>query len=367
MATVLARSANVQLNRLTDNPRIYKNTIRHKDREKHSLSLCLIHKSWDLKSMISERDFQQERLANYMHYVPYYTTFNKLYSAKELYKGFDPEDNSTFATCYDQQVYKHFLEKGKRTMHPLELVSRGIHDLCITEALNQVLERYEKKKVVAVMGGSAMLRTDKNYRDIVNLSKQLTEQGTLMISGGGSGAMEATALGGLLAGYSEKAIDHALQMLSVAPSFACKGYINASFDVLNKYPQKPEYESLTIPTWLYGHEPTTPFAKYIAKYFDNSIREETLLSVSYGGIIFTPGSAGTMQEIFQEAVQNHYLVYDLSSPMVFLNTKFWTHDMPVYPFLRYLSETGKYRNLMLHITDDPQDVVQIIKDFQEKK
>ena len=31
---------------------------------------------------------------------------------------------------------------------------------------------------------------------------------------------------------------------------------------------------LGIPTWLYGHEPTTPFARVIAKYFQNSIREK---------------------------------------------------------------------------------------------
>ena len=67
--------------------------------------------------------------------------------------------------------------------------------------------------------------------------------------------------------------------------------------------QQTKYVSLGIPTWLYGHEPSTPFATHIAKYFVNSVREDTILTVAYGGIIFTPGSAGTLQEIFQEAVQ----------------------------------------------------------------
>lgn len=318
--------------------------------------------------MITEKRKEEfGRLANYMEYVPYNTTVNDLYSAEELYKGYDPEDSTTFDTCYDQLVYRHYIETGKRTQHPLESVARASHDFYITCALNEVLGRYDKKSVVAVMGGNAMLRTDDNYRNIVTLSKTLTEQGALMISGGGSGAMEATALGGLLAGYSDKSIDHALQMLSVAPCPHNKGYMKTAFEVLRRYPHKPEYESLTIPTWLYGHEPSSPFAKYIAKYFDNSIREDTLLTVSYGGIIFTPGSAGTMQEIFQEAVQNHYLVYDFPSPMIFLDSKFWTKEIPVYPFLKDLTERCKYKNLLLHLTDDPMEAVSIINRFRHNE
>lgn len=300
-----------------------------------------------------------------MDLVPYITTVESLYTAESLYKGYDISDSSTFAQCYDQQVYNYYVETGKRTEKPLEMLCRGLHDLGITRALNELLGCYDRKKVVAVMGGNAMMRTDPNYRKIVVLSKTLTEQGTLMVSGGGSGAMEATALGGLLAGYPDSAVDDALQMLSVAPCPHSKGYMKTAFLVLERYPHLDEYDSLTIPTWLYGHEPSTPFARYIAKYFDNSIREDTLLTISYGGIIFTPGSAGTMQEIFQEAVQNHYLTYGFASPMIFLDTHFWTNDIPVYPFLQELSSKGRYKNLILNLTDDPMQVVKDINDFQQ--
>ena len=65
-------------------------------------------------------------------------------------------------------------------------------------------------------------------------------------------------------------------------------------------------QSLSIPTWHYGHEPTSPFATHIAKLFQNSIREDGLLTIARQGIVFTRGSAGTLQEVFQDAQQNFY-------------------------------------------------------------
>ena len=50
--------------------------------------------------------------------------------------------------------------------------------------------------------------------------------------------------------------------------------------------------SLGIPTWFYGHEPPNAFSSAIAKYFRNAIREDVLLQVCRGGIVFLPGSAG---------------------------------------------------------------------------
>jgi hypothetical protein len=41
--------------------------------------------------------------------------------------------------------------------------------------------------------------------------------------------------------------------------------------------------SLGIPTWYYGHEPFTPLATHIGKYFQNSLREDGLLAIAAGG------------------------------------------------------------------------------------
>ena len=132
---------------------------------------------------------------------------------------------------------------------------------------------------------------------------------------------------------------------------------------MDRYPRRKDFCSLGIPTWFYGHEPATPFASYIAKYFDNSVREDGLLAIAKGGVIYTPGSAGTMQEIFQDAAQNHYETFGFSSPMVFFGEDYWTRQMPVYELLSRLQEQGKYRNLLLSITDDIESVVDHILSF----
>ncbi|MDO5488101.1 MAG: hypothetical protein Q4F42_06430, partial [Rikenellaceae bacterium] len=98
-------------------------------------------------------------------------------------------------------------------------------------------------------------------------------------------------------------------------------------------------------------EPATPFASHIAKYFDNSIREDGLLAIAKGGVIYSPGSAGTMQEVFQDAAQNHYKTFGFSSPMVFLGREHWTQRIPVYPLLEQLQAEGRYKNLLLSIAD----------------
>ncbi len=56
----------------------------------------------------------------------------------------------------------------------------------------------------------------------------------------------------------------------------------------------------------------------IAKYFNNSIREQGLLSVATSGVIFARGGPGTWQEIMTDAAQNSYLTEGVRSPMVFL-------------------------------------------------
>ncbi len=304
-------------------------------------------------------------LVDYLESVPFYIDRSALYSAPELYEGFDPNDESSFAICYDQRVYAHYISKGKQASQVDESLARTLHDHGMHIALNAFFETHSSKRCVGIMGGHALLRTDTMYREIVLLSKQLTESGYYMLSGGGPGAMEATHLGAWMAGRSSTEVDDALSMLSSAPSFKDKDWLRTAFLVWEKYPQT-KYVSLGIPTWLYGHEPAAVFATHIAKFFENSIREDSILTLAFGGIIYTPGSAGTVQEIFQDAVQNHYLSFGFSSPMIFMGEKFWTQDMPIYPLLEKLMQTGRYKNLILSLNDDIDAVVRKVKEFGEQ-
>ena len=315
--------------------------------------------------MISESKLQKiEHVIDYLQQVPFDASPADLYSGSDLYHGYHPDAFDSYSQCYDQRVYNHFISNGKQAQDIQESLARTLHDHAIHAAMNRFIAEHDERLFIGVMGGHALKRTDEMFRKIVRLSKQLTEDGFYMISGGGPGAMEATHLGAWMAGRTETDLDDALSILSVAPSFNDEGWLSSAFHVMTQYPQE-QYVSLGIPTWLYGHEPSTPFATHIAKFFQNSIREDNILTLPYGGIIYTPGSAGTMQEVFQDAVQNHYLSFGYSSPMIFIGRDFWTYDMPIYPLLERMMETGMYKNLLLTLTDDIDEVVSELHRFRE--
>ena len=147
-------------------------------------------------------------------------------------------------------------------------------------------------------------------------------------------------------------------------------WLDAAFEVRAMFPLSPEDEprctSVALPTWLYGHEPPNAFATHVAKYFDNSVREEGVLAIGMYGIVFAPGSAGTIQEIFQDATQNHYKTYGVVSPMVFLGTKYWTEVKPIYPLLKLLAAGHEYER-WLFISDDVDAIVEHLQAYTRER
>ena len=321
--------------------------------------------------MVINKNLQEiEGMKEWLEAVPYDVTRTRLYDGADLYMGYVPStdeeaDNMSYIHCYDSKVYKHYMTLGKNAKNVNESLARTLHDHGIRKALDAFLEEHDSRRCVGIMGGHALLRTDPLFSRIVLLSKRLTEEGFCMLSGGGPGAMEATHLGAWLAGRTlEEALEAIAILAAEAASFKDRKWLSSALFVMRRFPQS-QYVSLGVPTWLYGHEPSTPFATHIAKFFENSIREDSILTMAFGGIIFTPGSAGTMQEIFQDAVQNHYLSFGISSPMVFLDKQFWTEVMPVYQLLQQLMDSGRYKNLLLSITDDTEEIEKVLKRFQE--
>jgi hypothetical protein len=140
--------------------------------------------------------------------------------------------------------------------------------------------------------------------------------------------------------------------------------------VVARYPAGRAGESLVVPTWFYGNEPTNAFATRVAKYFSNSIREDGLLAIAVSGVVYGPGGAGTRQEVFADANQNHYGTFQLCSPMVFLGTAEYgpmgpppaagSAPPPLFPIVQaYANEN--YRDLLL-AADEPEDVVRFLDD-----
>jgi hypothetical protein len=153
----------------------------------------------------------------------------------------------------------------------------------------------------------------------------------------------------------------AVATLAQAPDGNRAGYDERAREVLQAYPRGKD--SLAIPTWFWGYEPCNLFALHVAKYFSNAIREEVLLATATGGMVFTPGSAGTTQEIFQAAAQNHYGAFGQFCPMVFLGTKRYRRDTKIYDLVKELAKGTKYEKRLM-ISDDPEELVEFLVKVQ---
>lgn len=303
--------------------------------------------------------------------LPYQPYRGSLYTVEELYAGFEPARPGTYADTLDARIYAHWVTQGRASPASiLETLAQRLHDHSVTDAMEELLavaSDGHPRRVVAIMGGHSMLRGQPDYRSVAVLARELTLRGFFMVSGGGPGAMEATHLGAWFARRSEPELDAALALLAKAPSYKDPEWLSRAFEVRAAFPLRPEdvsaCASLGIPTWHYGHEPPNAFATIIAKYFANSVREEGLITIARGGIVYSPGSAGTIQEIFQDACQNHYNTVGVVSPMIFLGREFWTRTRPIYPLVAQLAQGHEYARY-LRITDSVEEVIQTLEEYE---
>ncbi len=296
--------------------------------------------------------------------LPYHSYRPELYTREELMEGWTEEEDLSL----DKRIYDHFVKYGKKNPDIVEALAERLHDHAIDDALTDLLEgRVEKdgqKKVVAVMGGHGTRRDDESYRQVTHLTRRLTAEGYFVASGGGPGTMEAANLGAYLADLTTAQVDEVLDALAKAPHYTSSGYIEAAQKVIDQYPTG--HTSLAIPTWFYGHEPTNMFSAHVAKYFSNSIREDGLLTIATHGIVFAPGSAGTTQEIFQDAAQNHYATSGEISPMVFLGTKRYCEETQLWPCIQQLAEGRDYAKYLC-LSDEVEEVIAFIKEHPPMK
>jgi predicted Rossmann-fold nucleotide-binding protein len=236
-----------------------------------------------------------------------------------------------------------------------------LHDHAISDALNDTTAGIDPRSVVGIMGGHTVLRTDPAYRSAAQLGASLAAAGRTVLTGGGPGAMEAGNLGAYLSPWPD-ALDDALAILGAVPSYRpdLDAWTTTAYAVRERWPATAAGTSLAIPTWFYGHEPTNLFATGIAKYFTNALREDTLLHRCRGGIVYLPGQAGTVQEIFQAVTENFYTAdTTLLAPLVLVGVDFWTNQLPAWPLLHQLG-VGRPMGDVLHCVDDPGTAVDLL-------
>lgn len=313
--------------------------------------------------------------------VPYDAFTPGLYTPDELYDKFDvnnPEES--YKKCLDWRVYDSFIDSETKQVRAVDVevtLGRRIHDTSISDALAEFLDLETRKRSVAIMGGHDVGRDTPIFAEVARLCQRLTAEGYLILTGGGPGLMEAANLGAYSAGFSDPGavLDQALNKMKESPSYADSEWLLVAYKAWKEMgtPTEPDKsQSVGIPTWFYGHEPPNVFATHIAKYFENSVREEGLLAIALAGIVFAQGNAGTVQEIFQDACQNYYRTYNKQkSPMILFGIDYWVSSATsrhnpedkrkgIYSVLEKLACEKDFSDMLL-TTDNPNEIVRFIK------
>jgi predicted Rossmann-fold nucleotide-binding protein len=265
---------------------------------------------------------------------------SRLYTPDELY------DTMPYARSLDGRAYAW----SQTARNADDALARSLHDHSIDEALGSwLVTELGRKQLVGMMGGHATRRGDPDYTDAARLGHGLGAR-YVVATGGGPGAMEAANLGCFLAGSASPAVADAVAALAEVPSYhpSVDDWLRPALALRSGIADP--HDSLSIPTWHYGHEPSNVFTTGIAKYFRNAVREAILLEICDAGIVFLPGAGGTVQEVFQDACENYYADESSVAEMVLVGRTYWTETLPAWPLLQSLSR-GRPMESRVHLVD----------------
>jgi predicted Rossmann-fold nucleotide-binding protein len=282
-----------------------------------------------------------------------------LYESHDLLRGYDPARPASFLETWDFRQFIAFTASGGPLPAEAEETRRQArHDADISIGLGRYLKAQTgpgcaAPRLVAIMGSHVMERGSSAYRLAADVGRALTSRGFLVATGGGPGAMEAGHVGAWFAHAPEPVYLAALARLAACPTLppelndlidpstgdplphreaayaAVAAWLNAALEARAMLPAGVRAgESVAIPTWFYGTEPTTVFASVYAKYFQNALREETLVAEGKTGTVYTRGGGGTLREIFQGVEHNCYVqAADDFLPMIFADPDgYWQTD-----------------------------------------
>jgi predicted Rossmann-fold nucleotide-binding protein len=282
---------------------------------------------------------------------------DRLYTVDELMAGYRSDAPMQ---SLDARLAAHVRAVGIPPADVTEAIAQVVHD----QGMEQAMRAYVAdsvaggRHIAGIMGGASTPRDAPAYRLAARTAKALSEAGFLVATGGGLGIMEAGNLGAYFAGRGDDELHAAIDDLRRCPTYWGHEaeYVDTARSITARRPAGAP--SLAVATWRYDEEPISQFATDIAKLFQNSVREDGLLSIADAGVTYFEGSFGTLQEIFQDLAQNGSAAPAQQAAMVFVDTA--AYGQPGSPFhlarARATRAAARFDDLIT-LADSPEAVV----------
>lgn len=244
---------------------------------------------------------------------------DSLYTVDELMAGYQ---SAVPMQSLDARLAAHVKACGVPPKDVDEAIAQVVHDQGVDQAMRSYVAASvaNGRHIVGIMGGSSIPRDAPAYRLAAQTAKALSEAGFLVATGGGLGVMEAGNLGAYFAGHANEELDAVIAELTRWPTYRGheSQYVDSARSITARRPAGAP--SLAVATWRFDDEPISQFATEIAKLFQNSVREDGLLSIADAGVAYFEGGFGTLREIFQDLAQNSSAAPPHQMAMVFVNT-----------------------------------------------
>ena len=263
---------------------------------------------------------------------------DRLYTVDELMAGYRSDAPMQ---SLDARLAAHVKASGVPPVDVDEAIAQVVHDQGVDHALRAYVAASvaNGRHIAGVMGGASTPRDAPAYGLAAQTAKALSEAGFLVATGGGLGIMEAGNLGAYFAGRTDDELHAAIDDLKRCPTYWGHEaeYVDGARLIAARRPAGAP--SLAVATWRFDSEPISQFATHIAKLFQNSVREDGLLSIANAGVAYFEGSFGTLQEIFQDLAQNGAAAPAHQAAMVFVDTA--AYGQPGSPFHLARARAGR--------------------------
>ncbi|CAL9367388.1 hypothetical protein SUDANB105_00791 [Streptomyces sp. enrichment culture] len=281
-----------------------------------------------------------------------------LYTSAELLQGIE---GMPYEQTPDARV-REWAHKVADTVGVHDGILKGLHDSAMTAALHRYVAG---KRIVGIMGGHSLNRGTDGFAAAARLGRTLARHGFVVGTEGGPGAMEAANLGAYLADADDHVLDSALGRLAAIPDVepSVTDWARSAFEVRDLHPAGAHSTaSLGVAPWtnVYGEDPANAFTTVMAKFLTRTLEDFGVLGLANAGLVFLPGAAGTVQEIFEAAMPSYYTDGPIR-PIILVGKEHWTTKLPAWALLSALGE-GRRLGGRISLVDDVESAVALLRE-----